>query len=96
MANVTIVSTTNSIKVDLGVYGAVPAIGYDKVTIPKDKLIDIKLKNDESFIEVVVQDDGKWTISYNLVGNSLIIDTIDAVAPTSNSDLYDKLIALIE
>lgn len=96
MANVVITSTTNSIKVDLGVYGAVPAVDYSNVTIRKDKIIDIKLKNSGSFVEAVVQDDGKWTISFNPVGNALVVDTVDGVAPTSNSDLYTKLIALIE
>ena len=96
MANVTIVSTANSIKVDLGIYAAVPAIGYSKVTIPKDKLIDIKLKSDNSFVEAVVLNDGKWTVSFDdSVVTALKVDSVDAVAPTSNSDLYDKLIALI-
>lgn len=93
MANVVITSTTNSIKVNLGDYAT--ALGYSKVTIPKDKLIDIKLKSDSSFVEAMVLEDGKWTISYNAVTNGLIVDTIDAVAPTDNPDLYDKLIALI-
>jgi|SaaInlV_150m_DNA_2_1039686.scaffolds.fasta_scaffold00993_11 hypothetical protein len=93
MANVVITSTANSIKVDLGVYSS--ALGYDKVTIRKDKLIDIKLKNGDTFVEAVVLQDGKWTVSYNTVANALVVDTIDTEAPTDNSDLYDKLIALI-
>ena len=93
MANVVITSTTNSIKVDLGVYAA--AFGYSKVTISKDKLIDIKLQSDDNFVEAVVIDEGKWTVSFNAVTNALVVDSVDAVAPTSNDDLYTKLIALI-
>lgn len=93
MTNLVITSTTNSIKVDLGVYGSV--LGYDKVTIRKDKLVDIKLKNGDSFVEAIVQDDGKWTVSYNSIANALIVDSIDAASPSDNPDLYDKLIALI-
>jgi len=32
---------------------------------------------------------------YSASGSNMVIDTVDGAAPTSNSDLYDKLIALI-
>ena len=35
-----------------------------------------------------------WSVTFDGVGG-LQIDSINGVAPTSNSDLYDKLIALI-
>jgi hypothetical protein len=36
-----------------------------------------------------------FTISFDGSTGTMQVDSVDGVAPTSNSDLYDKLIALI-
>lgn len=93
MANIVITSTTNSIKVDFGDYAS--SYGYAKGTWRKDNVGDIRLAADSSYISIHTMEDQRWTISYNASGQAMIIDSVDTAAPTSNSDLYDKLIALI-
>ena len=47
------------------------------------------------FIETMLLGDGKWTVSYNTSGVAFVVDSVDAVVPTDNPDLYDKLVALL-
>lgn len=52
-------------------------------------------------MSVIIADNGNLldvtvaSFSYIPTTNCFIVDSIDGVAPTSNSDLYDKLIALL-
>jgi hypothetical protein len=91
MANISVVSTTNSIKVDFGDYAS--SVGVTKGIWRKDK-VRFNLRSD--FIEVIAQNENGFGVVYTTSGNYLIIDTIDGVSPTSNSDLYDKLCTLIQ
>lgn len=94
MANVVITSTTNSIKVDFGVYvgGEIPK----KRTYNKNKSVFyISLEESDSMVTVISEGSPQWNLAYTSTTGCFIIDSINGVAPTSNSDLYDKLIALI-
>ena len=90
MANI-VITTTNAINVDFGVYST--TLEFSKGSWRKDNIINIKHLT--SCIEVNVLSEKEWLVSFDGAGTSLQIDSIDGVAPTSNSDLYDKLIALI-
>jgi phage tail tube protein FII len=92
MANLVVTSTTNSIKVDFGVLGVIP--NPKKGTWKKDKVENIKLEISDTYVRVTTIGEPEWQLSWNGT-NVLQVDSIDGVAPISNSDLYDKLIALI-
>ena len=90
MANLTITSTTNSIKVDFGVYSSG---GISKGTWRKDKIQLFRLLTDDT-IQVLTNED-KFLLVYSSHEFALIVDSVDGIAPTSVSDLYDKLSALV-
>lgn len=92
MANLVVVSTINSVKFEANDYAS--AFGWSKRTRLKSSLITITLH--PNLVEYLVGTTDKYYIHYTTNAyNALIVDSIDSVAPTSNSDLYDKLIALI-
>lgn len=91
MANIVIVSTTNSIKVNFNDYSTM--LGMTDGTWRKDHLVSIiKMTNN---IAIDIQGQPDWSITHDGSNGTFQVDSIDGVAPTSNSDLYDKLIALI-
>lgn len=92
MANITISTSGNIFNIDFGTY--VSALSMKKATFAKAKVQFVLMPADE-FVKVVVQDSIDFAVSYDGLGNTLQIDTINGVAPTSNSDLYDKLAALL-
>jgi hypothetical protein len=100
MANLVITTTTNSIKCDNGVYsGVTGALGIiqKKATFRKDEIFRISLEPSELYVEVQfkARSSNYFILSFDGAAGTLQVDNIDGVAPTSNSDLYDKLIALI-
>lgn len=92
MANIVITSTTNSIKVDFGVLGTgnIPKKG----TWNKNHVVDFALQPSDTFVKATTIGENEWQLSFD-GNNGMQIDSVDGVAPTSNSDLYNKLIALI-
>ena len=88
MANVVVITTPNLFIVDFGVFA--PLVGYKKATFQKGS-ISFQLVNDETFVRVEDSRGGNWSVSYNLSGQALIIDSVDGVAPTSNEDLFNIL-----
>lgn len=89
MANVTVTKTTNGIKVEFNDLSE--AAGRKKGYWRKDK-IRFDLGVNDSCVTVTVQDEPQWCVTWD---TGFIIDSVDGVAPTSNSDLYDKLIAIL-
>jgi len=92
MANLVITSTTNSIKVDFGVLESATQIAKG---VWRKEEVSFFLKPSSEFIMVKVHNDTPFAVSWDGSSNTLEIDSVDGVAPSSNSDLYDKLIALI-
>lgn len=92
MANLIVTSTTNSVKVDFGVLGGggIPKKG----TFHHDHIVSFKLEPADAYVRATTIGENEWQLSYNGV-NGMQIDSINGVAPTSNSDLYDKLSVLI-
>lgn len=91
MANVTIITTTNTIEVDFGVYADDLAIS--KGVWRKSSVIYINLNDNHIYLKI--RDGNEWVLNYSTQSKGFIVDTIDGVAPTSLSDLYDKLKVLI-
>jgi len=92
MANLTIITTPNIFIVDFGVFA--PLLGYKKATFQKSS-ISFQLVNDESFVRVEDSRGDNWSVSYNVSGQSLVIDSVDGVAPVSNDDLFNILYSKI-
>lgn len=90
MANIVITSTTNTIKVDFGTYSSVldgqEAGCYQKA--------DIDIYRFSDRVRCVVKGEKEWSVVYAALTGCFIIDSIDGASPSSNSDLYTKLIAL--
>lgn len=93
MPNVVVTSTTNSIKVDFGDYASntIPAKG----TWAKHAIANFQLADSDAYVTAHALEEPHWNLVYAASGQNLIVDTVDGVAPSSNADLYDKLIALI-
>ena len=83
--NLTITSTTNSIRVD--VTGGNP-FGVWR----KDKIVAFIFKGDH--IEVKTQDQS-FEIAHTETVGSFIVDTVNGAAPSSLTDLFSKLAALV-
>lgn len=93
MANTVVTSTTNAVKV---VFNDDPNKGqYSKGTYSKSAIETVYLNGNH--VEVICADTRRWVLSHTTNSiKALIIDSVDGVAPTSLSDLYDKISALIE
>lgn len=97
MANITIVKSGNSIIVDFGDYSLSDNVDGTKASYKVEDISVIWIEKDDSFVTVKMKDaitSKTWPLSYNTVESAFVVDTIDGVIPTSNSDLFDKLTAL--
>jgi len=100
MANITIVKSGNSIVVDFGVYIASNQIDYLKSSYLASDLSFICLMKDSSYIELKMTNAHsrkRWLLTYDSAYSGdeyFIIDSVDGIAPSSESDLFDKLTAL--
>jgi len=90
MANIVVTSTANSIKVEFNDYSTM--LDMTKGTWSKSNITSVHLKTSGILISMLGEHD--WLVSFDGSVGTFQIDTIDSVAPTSNSDLYDKLVAL--
>lgn len=94
MANLVVVKTGSSIIVTFNVYAT--EIGSVKRSYHTDNLTEIDLKSDRVELYMAITHE-HWQLTYDAAyaGTDLyIVDSIDGVAPTSESDLFDKLTAL--
>ena len=92
MANLVVTSNTNNIDVVFNDLAA--GVGIKKGNWNKLR-ITFQLMQSDAFVKVLVLNEPTWAVSFDGSTGTLQIDSINGVAPTSNSDLYDKLIALI-
>lgn len=90
MANIVITSTTNLILVDWGAYAAL----FSKECWHKSS-IHFFLQAGGNYVEAKEDNGTTVCMSYIATTNAFIIDSVDGVAPVSNSDLYIKLVALL-
>ena len=93
MANVVVTSTSLVVSADFGDYAS--GVGMTKGSWQRSSITSVVLNNSSDWIEVRTKDNSRWQICYSAYANSLIIDSVNGVAPSSNSDLYDKIVALM-
>jgi len=91
MSKITIESTDNSIKVDFGDYA--PLLERSKGVWTKGNITSFKLS--PMCVEASILSEKLWCVSFDGSNETLKIDTVDGLTPTSNEDLYNKLAELI-
>jgi len=92
---ITITSTATTVTVDMGVYYTNKAVPFKRGFWRKDQIHYIFENTDH--VEIDASDKNDWILAFDSggVGQRYQVATIDGAAPTSNSDLFDKLTALI-
>jgi hypothetical protein len=94
MAFITVTSTPNTIQADFGVYyGIVPEIKDMKAAYDKHVMSKISL-NDGYVTVIAFGEIFTFVVSYNGAPETLKIDSVDGVVPTSNQHLYEMLVAI--
>jgi hypothetical protein len=94
MAYITVIKTSTKINVDFGVYvGAQTSAGVipKKRSYPIDGIIFTLTSTGEVDANITATQDS-FIVTFDGVNGSLKIDSVDGIAPTSNEDLYNKLI----
>ena len=100
MANVTVTSSGNSVRVNFNDYGSSPNINTKYRSYCICDISEIEMAYDESHIHVIMRDAHEvrqWAITWDSTYSGddyFIVDSVDTVAPTSQADLFDKLEAL--
>jgi hypothetical protein len=89
MANIVITSTTNSIQVNWNVHKK----QWSREQWHKSSA-HFYLEDAESHVQASEDNGTTVLLSYNGATGTMQVDSVDGVAPTSNSDLYNKLTAL--
>lgn len=92
MANIQITVSGTNVDVDFGAYGDGSILPYQS-RYQRGDIVRVQRFTD--YVAVTMRDDEIWDVVYTATGSYLIIDKISTVAPTSNTDLYTKLIALM-
>lgn len=91
MANIVVTSSTNYIKAVFNDMSA--SVGVDTGYWAKSHIEKVVLREDGA-VEVVEGSSRVWVL--DTAGTlGAIVDTVDGVAPSSNSDLMDKLAVAI-
>jgi hypothetical protein len=98
MAFLTITSTADFLEVDNGVYAGLDSpVGKipKKSIFPKSSIIRLSIEATEQWVTVAfAYDSAVFVLTFDgSYGRK--VDTIDGVAPISNSDLYDKIKAIL-
>jgi len=91
MANIVVVSTTNTIQVDFGAYST--ELEEIKGTWHKQ---DIVLLLRATLVEIDIPHEKNWLLSHNGSAGTFQVDLVDGLAPTSLDDLYTKIQAIIQ
>ena len=97
MANIVITKSGNSIIVDFGVYSTAIG-GATKRSYDIRDVVEVELGSD--YVQVLMRDAhsvNTWMLTYDSGysgSERFIVDTVATVAPTSESDLFDKITAL--
>lgn len=92
MTNIVVTVTTDHFKVEFN--DATPFVGYKKLTIRKDHIVEIKLDEDESFVEIEADNGEKWIVCHT-GGTGMVVDSVDGTNVTSTSQLYTLIDGVI-
>ena len=91
MANLVITSATDYVDV---VFNDYSIVGYIKASFRRSAITQIYLKTD--YVQVVMTNGEMWGVSLLGASSTMIVDTVDTIVPSSLTDLYEKIRALIK
>jgi hypothetical protein len=89
MTNLVVTTTTNAVKVS---FNDTPFGSVTKGVWRKDKMTSFYLEATHIHVNTV---EGTFYVSNAAETGTFIIDSVDGVAPSSLSDLFDKLSAML-
>lgn len=92
MANLVITSTTNCIEFVFNNYADV--LHPEKAIWHKSSAHFLLVYNN-AFVKAIEDNGQDLDLSFNGTSGTMQVDSVDGIAPTSNSDLYDKLSSLL-
>jgi hypothetical protein len=70
-------------------------VGYVQTDLPKSNIKGIRqMQYDSDLIEIMDQNE-PWTVSHLLRADALKVDSIDGVAPTTATELFDMISNLL-
>lgn len=96
MANIVITKSGNSISVAFNDYSS--TVGALKRSYDIRDIVEVELGSD--YVQVLMRDShssSTWMLTYDNTYSGdqrFIVDSVEGVAPTNESDLFDKLTAL--
>ena len=96
MANIVVVKSGNSLIVTFNDYSG--DVNADKRSYTIADMVEIELGSD--YVAVMMRDAhgaNIWALTYDSAysgSERFIVDTVDGVSPSSESDLFDKITAL--
>lgn len=93
MANVVVTSDAQKIKVVFNDLSA--SAGRDVSYFQKSDIVEVYSDATDSYVTIVLGHNENFNVSIDGTFGTLIIDSVDAVAPSSNADLRDKIAAFI-
>lgn len=100
MANLVITSSETLIMSDNGIYTGVSGplgIIQKKVSFGKEAIARITLEPSDTYVELTFRSSNAFLlISYTTTSGALTVDSINGVAPVSNTDLYNKLVEILD
>lgn len=94
MANLVIVSSTKYVEVTFNDFSSI--VGSQKSSFNRSDIQNVKLSNGGNYVIVKMQDGYEWNISTGGAESTLTVDSVDAVTPSDNTDLYNKIKAFID
>lgn len=93
MPNLIITSDAIQVHVDFGDYTSL--VHYHDVSFRRADIAIVDLAESDVFVKVVMANGDRFDVSFNTTQGALIVDSINAVSPTSNADLRTKINALV-
>lgn len=96
MANIVTTSSGNSVTVAFNDYST--TVGATKRSYDIRDIVEVELGSD--YVQVLMRDshgNNTWMLTYDSTysgSQRFIVDTVNSVAPSSESDLFDKITAL--
>jgi hypothetical protein len=93
MPSITITSDSIQVHVDFNGYAA--TVDYNDASFRRKDISVVDLAEDNLFVRVKMANGEKFDISFDNTVGALTVGTVDAIAPTSNEDLRNKINAIV-
>lgn len=89
MANLVIVSTSRTVEVDFGIYANFTKT--QRVAFRREEISEVIEYYESAHVVVKMLNGIEFKLSATQIDGSMIVDSIDGVAPTNNIDLFNTL-----